>query len=119
MFLSKINYNFGGDKVKIEIGQEWISEENPHENFKIYGGEKDLIELSDLEIDYSFDLPFNKLPEKAKIYFWERTNTDAFNEFVKIKKGENCDSSYPYAWAGECKKSGILSKIKKNSMKLT
>jgi hypothetical protein len=104
--------------MKIEIGQKWISETHPHENLEIYDGEKDLIEISDMEIDYAFDIPFNDLPEKAKIYFWQRTNKEAFDKFIVKKKGNSYDTTYPYAWAGESKKSAITSKIKKYNMKL-
>lgn len=102
--------------IKLEIGQVWRSKTHPHEDFKIYDGIEDSIVLSDMEIYET--LPFEKLPETAKIYFWERVNDNAFDEFVKSKKGEDYENTYPYAWSGECKKQVLVNKIKKYNMEL-
>lgn len=100
--------------MKIQIGQTWVSEDSPHENFKIYDG------IIDTCVDAFEDesLPFDEQPETTKIFFWERINTEEFNNFVASKKGDDYKSSYPYAWAGESKKQYILNKIKKFNMKL-
>jgi hypothetical protein len=99
--------------MKLEIGQVWISESNPHESFKIYDGIIDT--CADAFRDES--LPFSEQPETAKIFFWERVDREAFLKFVKEKKGDS-DSTYPYAWCGESKKGYLMSKIKKYNMKL-
>ena len=110
--------------MKLEIGQTWISESHPHESFKIYSGIEDSFVLSDMEI-YE-PLEFNELPEKAKIFFWERVDIEAFNKFVADKKGlsyedfmESNKNTYPYAWAGESKKPVLTKKIKQDNMKLS
>lgn len=101
-------------KIKLVIGQTWISETHPYESFKIYNGTIDTC------VDSFKDetLSFEEQPEGCKIFFWERSNKTAFEEFVKSVKGENYDSTYPYAWAGESKKNYLLKKIKKFNMKL-
>lgn len=53
--------------MKIEIGQICVSESHPHESFKIYDGIEDSFVLSDMEIYHK--IPFNELPETAKIFF--------------------------------------------------
>jgi hypothetical protein len=100
--------------MKLKIGQTWISEESPHESFKIYDG------IVDTCVDAFKDetIPFNEQPESAKIFFWERLDRKAFLEFVKSKKSENSESTYPYAWCGESKKNAIVSKIKNHKMRL-
>ncbi len=104
----------GGNKLQLEIGQVWISESSPHENFKIYDG------IVDTCVDAFEDesVPFNDQPESTKIFFWERLDRQSFLKFVEEKKGENSDSTYPYAWCGESKKASLVSKIKKHNMKL-
>jgi hypothetical protein len=110
----KFNLKKEMEQMKLKIDQTWKSENHPHENFKIY----------DVDIDTTcdcikdFTLPFEQQPEASKIYFWERTNKEAFEQFVIDKKGNNYDSTYPYAWAGESKKSYLVSKIKKFNMEL-
>jgi len=101
--------------MELKIGQEWISDSHPHENFQIYGGIYDT---------YS-EVEFDKLPESNKIYFWERTNEQAFDNFIKKVKGKSVSdlikedrNTFPYAWAGECKKQSLVNKIKKYNMKL-
>lgn len=100
--------------MKLEIGQVWISESSPHENFKIYDGIVDT--CADSFEDES--IPFDKQPETAKIFFWERLDRKAFLNFVEDKKGKKADSTYPYAWCGESKKNSLVAKIKKHQMKL-
>ena len=99
--------------MKLEIGQNWISKEFPHENFKIYDGIIDT--CCDGIKDYT--LEFNKQPEASKIFFWERTNLDEFNKFL-VSKNIKGDNTYPYANCGESKKGSLVSKIKKYNMKL-
>lgn len=98
--------------MKIELYQTWLSESHPHESFVIYDGIN--VETG---IDHGTN-DFNELPEKAKIYCWKRYDKFAFDDFIKSKKGEDYDSTYPYAWAGECKKQGIVNKIKKFNMQI-
>ncbi|MGN7183659.1 hypothetical protein [Cytobacillus kochii] len=100
--------------MKLEVGQVWESKEFPHENFRIYDG------VVDTTVDAFEDefMSFDEQPESCKIFFWERTNHKEFMKFVVDKKGLNSDSTYPYAWCGECKKSSIVRKIKKNNMNL-
>ena len=100
--------------MKLEIGQVWVSESNPHESFKIYDG------CVDTCVDAFEDesIPFDKQPETVKVFFWERLDREAFFKFVDEKKGKNRESTYPYAWCGESKKSSLVAKIKKNDMKL-
>lgn len=88
--------------IEIKIGQQWISEKYPHENFVIYDG----------------------IPED-KVLFWRRSNSSAFEQFITHKKGSSIDelisngkNTYPYAWAGECSISSLKSKIKKYEMRL-
>ena len=100
--------------MKLEIGQKWVSGNNPYEDFEIYDGIVDT--CNDSFQDES--IPFEEQPESAKIYFWRRINDDAFEKFIVRKKGVNCESTYPYAWSGETKKQTIVSKIKKNNMTL-
>jgi hypothetical protein len=104
--------------MKLEVGQKWVSESNPHEDFEIYDGCEDDFVLSDLAGNH-YNSKFEDLPESAKIYFWRRTNDEAFDKFIVSKKGENYDSTYPFAWSGECKRHPIVSKIKKFGMKLS
>ena len=101
--------------LELKIGQHWVSESHPRENFVIYDGTYDI---------YS-EVDFDNLPENNKIYFWKRTNEPAFNEFIKEEKGKHIDelikegrNTFPYAWAGECKKYSLVNKIKKYNMKL-
>lgn len=100
--------------MRLEIGQVWVSDSNPHESFKIYDG------IVDTCVDAFEDesIPFNEQPESTKIFFWERTDRKAFLRFVEAKKGKKVDSTYPYAWCGESKKGVMVAKIKKNNMKL-
>lgn len=100
--------------MKLEIGQTWVSDEYPHENFKIYDGVID----TTCESVKDFTLPFEEQPDGSKIFFWERINGVVFMRFVAEKKGENAESTYPYAWCGEVKKGVLQSKIKKYNMKL-
>lgn len=88
--------------MRLKIGQHWISEEYPHENFVIYDG---LID--------------------EKILFWKRSNSSAFEKFIVQKKGKSIDellskgkNTYPYAWAGECSFGSLKAKIKKYQMSL-
>ena len=90
-------------------GQVWISEVNPHENFKIY----DIIEQE-----------WDNHPKEV-FYCWERTNINEFNEFIATKKKMTVDeflnsnkTTFPYAWCGESKKNSLVAKIKKNNMRL-
>lgn len=103
--------------MKLKVGQRWISITNPHEDFEIYDGVEDSIVLSDLEKEYDLN-DFENLPESAKVFFWRRINDEAFDDFVKSKKGDNYESTYPYTWCGESKKTVLVSKIKKYNMKL-
>lgn len=100
--------------MKLEIGKVWISDINPHENFKIYDG------IVDTCVDAFEDetIPFNEQPESVKIFFWERVNREAFSKFIEEKKGRYSETTYPYAWCGESKKSSLVAKIKKNNMRL-
>lgn len=100
--------------MKLEIGQTWVSQLNPHESFRIYNG------VVDTCVDSFKDetIPFDEQPETTKIFFWERADRLAFDQFVKGKKGKNYENSFPYAWCGECKKSSLVSKIKNNEMVL-
>ena len=68
--------------MKLEIGQVWISDINPHENFKIYDG------IVDTCVDAFEDetIPFNEQPESVKIFFWERVNREAFSKFIKLPR---------------------------------
>lgn len=95
--------------MELEVGQIWISEDSPHENFEIY----DVIEQE-----------WDNHPKEV-FYCWKRTNIKEFNEFVAIKKGMSLEdfekstkTTFPYAWCGESKKSSISAKIKKNNMRL-
>lgn|GEM_PF-3475674 len=93
------------------IGQIWWSSEFPHESFEIYSG------IVDTTVDSFSDesLPFENQPEGAKIFFWKRADSDAFQGFIDDKyKGR--DSIYPHSWYGESKKSSLISKIKKYKM---
>ncbi|MCY8922166.1 hypothetical protein [Bacillus atrophaeus] len=98
--------------MELKIGQEWISEKHPHENFKIYGG------IVDTCVDSFKDesIPFDEQPEGAKIFFWERTDNVSFNKYVESRLGSNRDSTHPFARCGESKKSGLIAKIKKFNM---
>ncbi|PSA89279.1 hypothetical protein C6370_20115 [Bacillus atrophaeus] len=98
--------------MELKIGQEWISEKHPHENFKIYGGIVDT--CVDLFNDES--VPFDEQPEGAKIFFWERTDYASFDKYVESKLGRNRDSTHPFARCGETKKSGLIAKIRKFNM---
>jgi hypothetical protein len=96
--------------IKLEIGQKWISKTHPHEDFKIY----------DIIIQ-----EWDNHPTEI-FYCWERINFDAFIQFVADKKGMTVDefqksnkNTYPYAWAGESKKSYLKDKIKKINMQLS
>jgi hypothetical protein len=100
--------------MKINIGQKWVSKEYPYEDFIIYDGIPDSFVLSDMDLPYN--LPFDLLPETAKIFFWKRANDKAFKKFL-ASKGKT-ESSYPYAWYGECKRSTLIKKIKKYNMVL-
>jgi hypothetical protein len=104
----------GGLKMELKIGQTWVSEESPHESFRIYDGFVD----STCDSIKDFNLPFDEQPESSKIFFWERLDRKIFLDFVKEKKGENFESTYPYAWCGESKKNTLVAKIKKHKMKL-
>jgi hypothetical protein len=93
----------------LEIGQTWISENDPHESFKIY----------DIIIQEWDNHPTNVL------YCWQRINHTLFIKFVAAKKGitvtefeESNKNTYPYAFAGESKKSNLVNKIKKFNMEL-
>lgn len=101
-------------KTNLEIGQIWISESHPYESFKIYDGVGD----GNVVDFYVHDFLFTELPEKAKIYFWKRVDQKAFEEFITEKKGENYDSTYPWAWCGESKKNILVNKIRKYNMVL-
>lgn len=86
------------------FGQVWESDVNPHEDFEIYGGIGEMGE---------------------EVWFWERVNHEAFNEFMNIKKGGTVEelikqgkNTYPYAWAGECNSSALKAKIRKSDMRL-
>ena len=102
--------------MKLCIGQKYISKTHPHEDFEIYNGVDDSFVMSDMELygEYEFD----ELPETAKIFFWKRINLEAFDKFVASKKGEDYDTTFPYANCGECKKGTLVNKIKKYNMKL-
>jgi hypothetical protein len=85
-----------------EVGQLWFSVESPHEDFVIYDVVKEM---------------------ESKVWFWKRVNDQAFEDFVKIKKGYSVSelikqgkNTYPYTWAGECSESSLRSKIKKYRM---
>ncbi len=99
--------------MKLEIGQKWISEQFPHENFEIYDG------CIDTCVDAIKDhtLEFNLQPETSKIFFWKRTNLDEFYNYL-AGKGIKGDNTFPYAWCGESKKSSLVSKIRKYNMRL-
>lgn len=99
--------------MNIQIGQTWISETHPHESFKIYDG------VVDTCVDAFSDetIEFDKQPESCKIFFWERCEKAMFEKFLDEKLGIGRDSSYPYAWCGESKKSSIVKKIRKYNMK--
>ncbi|MFV4887439.1 hypothetical protein RY279_18525 [Bacillus velezensis] len=98
--------------MKLEIGQEWVSEKHPHENFRIYGGVVDT--CADSFKDES--IRFDEQPEGAKIFFWERADYASFDKYVESKLGRNRESTYPFARCGETKKSGLVAKIKKFNM---
>lgn len=90
--------------ISLEFGQEWISKEFPHENFKIYGG-----------TEYSDEF----------IWFWERSNESAFEEFIVQKKGASIKeligqgkNTYPYVYAGECSSKALKGRVKKYDMRL-
>ncbi len=82
--------------MKIEINQIWISENHPHENFKIY----------DIINDISL------------IYCWKRIDDQSFENFIASVKGKNYKNTFPYSLYGECRINGIKQKIKKYDMKL-
>jgi hypothetical protein len=103
--------------MELEIGQKWESETHPHENFEIYDRSVDSYVLSDMGI--SVVNTFDELPETAKLFFWQRTNKEEFDQFLISKKGKEYDTTYPYAWAGESKKKTIMNKINKYNMKLS
>ncbi|WP_079709805.1 hypothetical protein [Paraliobacillus ryukyuensis] len=98
--------------LELKIGQEWISDDNPHESFKIYDG------IIDTCVDAFKDetLSFDEQPESTKIFFWERINREAFNDFIDKVKGKDSENTYPYAWCGESRKATIVNKIKNNNM---
>lgn len=102
--------------MKLLIGQEWMSESHPHENFKVTGGVIDTCS-DQYDHDKHFELPFVLNLESTKIFFWERTDAESFNAFLYEKIGDK-DSTYPYAWNGECKKPALVRRIKKYNMKL-
>ncbi|QSF43454.1 hypothetical protein [Paenibacillus tianjinensis] len=90
--------------ITIDFGQEWISKESPRENFKIYGG-----------TEYNDEF----------IWFWERANESAFEEFIIQKKGASIKelikqgkNTYPYVFAGECNSKTLKERIKKYNMQL-
>ncbi|STO12782.1 Uncharacterised protein [[Flavobacterium] thermophilum] len=97
-------------KINLEVGQKWVSDTHPHEDFEIY----EIIHYPDEEYP-------------TEIYYcWKRINEKAFDEFIKQKKGKYPDelieagkNTYPYAWCGEAQKSNIINKIKKYNMKLS
>lgn len=98
----------------LRLGQVWKSEKYPHEDFKIYDG------IADTCVDAFQDesIPFDEQPETVKIFFWERANQKAFNDFVDGKLGVNAVNTFPYMWCGECKKQVLIKKIKEYEMKL-
>lgn len=100
--------------MKIEIGQKWVSEKHPWQDFEIYDG------VVDTCVDAFKDesIPFDEQPETAKIFFWRRNNDSAFEGFIRKVKGEDAETTHPYAWYGEGKKTAIVSKIKKYKMRL-
>lgn len=99
--------------MKLKIGQTWLSDSHPHESFKIYDG------IVDTCVDAFEDesIPFDEQPETVKVFFWERVDFDSFISFVEKKTG-NIESTYPYAWSSECKKSSLIRKIRKYNMYL-
>lgn len=102
--------------MKLELHQTWLSESHPYESFVIYDGIADSFVLSDMEI---YDDPeFEELPETAKIFFWKRYDKWAFHDFIVSKKGNDYDTTYPYASCGESKKAALVKKIKKYNMHL-
>ncbi|ODA08220.1 hypothetical protein [Paenibacillus polymyxa] len=88
----------------LQLGQKWISKEYPHEDFEIYGGTESMYEW---------------------LWFWERINKQAFDEYIVKKKGSTPEeltkqgrNTYPYAWTGECSGANLKTKIKKYNMVL-
>lgn len=100
--------------MELRIGQVWVSEKYPWQDFKIYDG------VVDTCVDAFQDesIPFGEQPETAKIFLWRRINDDAFDNFIRKLKGAETETTHPYAWCGESKKASIVSKIKKYKMKL-
>jgi hypothetical protein len=97
-------------KINLEVGQKWISDTHPHEDFEIY----DVIVQE-----------WDNHPTEV-FYCWKRINEEAFKKYVEFKKGMTIEelyaigkNYYPYAWYGETKRSNIIRKIKKYNMKLT
>jgi hypothetical protein len=96
-------------KIKLEVGQKWVSDTHPHEDFEIY----DIIYYPDED-------------DPTEIYYcWKRINEKAFNKYVELKKGMTIEelyakgkNYYPYAWYGETQRNNIIRKIKKYNMKL-
>lgn len=103
--------------INITKGQKWTSKTHPQEDFIIYDWISKSGEMGDEEV--------SKAKEEDRIYFWMRTNEDAFEQSVKEKKGYSVKelivqgkNTYPYAWCGETGRSALVNKIKKYNMKL-
>lgn len=90
--------------MNINVGDIW--DNGTYESIVIYGGCIDFC-----EIDMEQNLPWVMYPEKSKIYFWKRYNEDATQEY-KEETGKRI------AWYGECKKQGIIDRIKKGGLQL-
>jgi len=101
--------------MKLKLGDIWISESHPQESFEIYGGSVDT--CTDMEVKY--DKSFEEQYEYNKIFFWRKHDIDKFNKYIEHKLGNKVNSTYPYAWCGECKKYTLTKKIKDFNMKLS
>lgn len=102
--------------MKLTIGQEWVSEFYPHESFRITSG---VIDTCSDAYDYErhHDKQFDEHPESTKIFIWERYDKESFQLFLNENVKSN-DSSYPFAWDGDCKKTFLVKRIRKFEMKL-
>lgn len=102
--------------MKLQLGDIWISDTHPHESFEIYGGVLDT--CTDTEVRW--DKYYEEQPESIKILFWRKHDLDVFNTYAdKNKKNKENQSTYPYAWCGECKKYSLTKKIKEYNMRLS
>ncbi|MBA4293785.1 hypothetical protein C0431_12555 [bacterium] len=102
-------------KKEFHVGQTWVSLTHPHESFQIVGGTIDT--CSDAYEEDMYGRPFEDHPESTKIFFWNRSDLNAFNDFLDSKFGDR-PNTYPYAWTGECKRGSLLNKIRAYHMTL-